>query len=303
MILSASNKAPGWRKDRILALLGHNVIKAAGRRFPEARPGDMALSLILRRGKDTFGYSHRGDRLGYPASLVKLFFMVAAEAWLAKGRLTPSRELREAVAAMIAWSSNDATSLVVDLLTRTTSGPALPPAALARWLARRQILNRYFAGWHRPEFAGINLAQKTWNEAPYGREHQSCFAVPRNRNRLSTDAVARLLLALSEGEAASPRRSRAMLRLLARFPAKVDRKNPWNQVTGFLGEGLPPDARVWSKAGWSSTTRHDSAIVELADGTRFILVVMTYGAALAANRRLLPFIARQVAGGVQKLRG
>ena len=46
-----------------------------------------------------------------------------------------------------------------------------------------------------------------------------------------------------------------------------------------------------------------SAIVELADGTRFILVVMTYGAALAANRRLLPFIARQVAGGVQKLRG
>ena len=104
------------------------MIKAAGRRFPEARPGDMALSLILRRGKGTFGYSHRGDHLGYPASLVKLFFMVAAEAWLAKGRLTPSRELREAVAAMIAWSSNDATSLIVDLLTRTTSGPALPPA-------------------------------------------------------------------------------------------------------------------------------------------------------------------------------
>ena len=72
--------------------------------------------------------------------------MVAAEAWLAEGRLPPTRELRDAVAAMIAWSSNDATSLVVDLLTRTTSGPALPPAALARWLARRRILNRYFAG-------------------------------------------------------------------------------------------------------------------------------------------------------------
>ena len=113
---------------------------------------------------------------GYPASLVKLFFMVAAEAWLAEGRLPPTRELRDAVAAMIAWSSNDATSIVVDLLTRTTSGPALPPAALARWLARRRILNRYFAGWRRPEFTGINLAQKTWYEAPYGREHQSCFA-------------------------------------------------------------------------------------------------------------------------------
>ena len=210
--------------------------------------------------------------------------MVAAEAWLAEGRLPPTRELRDAVAAMIAWSSNDATSLVVDLLTRTTSGPALPPAALARWLARRRILNRYFAGWRRPEFAGINLAQKTWYEAPYGREHQSCFAVPNNRNRLSSDAVARLLLAIAEGQAVNRRRSRAMLRLMERFPAKVDRKNPWNQVTGFLGEGLPGDARVWSKAGWSSTTRHDSAIVELADGTRFILVVMTYGAALGGQQ-------------------
>jgi len=303
MILSAPNKEPGWRKEPNVALLGHNVIKAAGRRFPEAKPGDMALSLVLLRGKDAIGFAHRGAHLGYPASLVKLFFMVAAEAWLAEGRLAPSRELREAVAAMIAWSSNDATSLIVDLLTRTTSGPALPPVALARWLARRQILNRYFAGWGRPDFAGINLAQKTWYEAPYGREHQSCFAVPRNRNRLSSDAVARLLLALAEGEAVNPRRSRAMLRLMARFPAKVDRNNPWNQVTGFLGEGLPGDARVWSKAGWSSRTRHDSAIVELADGTRFILVVMTYGAALASNRRLLPFIARHVASGVQKLRG
>jgi beta-lactamase class A len=303
MVLSAANKGPGWRKDPILALLGHNVIKAAGRRFPEAKPGDMALSLVLLRDKDAVGFSHRGDHPGYPASLVKLFFMVAAEAWLEEGRLAPSRELREAVTAMVAWSSNDATSIVVDLLTRTTSGPALPPAALARWLARRRILNRYFAGWRWPEFAGIHLAQKTWYEAPYGREHQSCFGVPKNRNRLSTDAVARLMLAIAEGEAVSPRRSRAMLRLMARSPAKVDRKNPWNQVTGFLGEGLPPGARLWSKAGWSSTTRHDSAIVELADGTRFILVAMTYGAALAANKRLLPFLARQVASSVQKLRG
>jgi len=303
MFLSAANKGPGWQKEPILGLLGHNVIKAAGRRFPEAKPGKMALSLVLLRGDGAVGFSHRGDHPGYPASLVKLFFMVAAEAWLAEGRLPPTRELRDAVAAMITWSSNDATSLVVDLLTRTTSGPALPPAALARWLARRRFLNRYFLGWRRPEFAGINLAQKTWYEAPYGREHQSCFAAPNNRNRLSADAVARLLLAIAEGQAVNRRRSRAMLRLMERFPAKIDRKNPWNQVTGFLGEGLPEDARVWSKAGWSSTTRHDSAIVELADGTRFILVVMTYGAALAANKRLLPFIARQVASGMKKLRG
>src|SRR4029079_8139603 len=111
MILSAPNNEPGRRKEPNVALLGHNVIKAAGRRFPEAKPGEMALSLVLLRGKDAVGFSHRGDQLGYPASLVKLFFMVAAEAWLATGRLTPTRELRGALAAMIAWSSNDATSI------------------------------------------------------------------------------------------------------------------------------------------------------------------------------------------------
>jgi hypothetical protein len=173
MFLSAANKGPGWQKEPILGLLGHNVIKAAGRRFPEAKPGEMALSLVLLRGDGAVGFSHRGDHPGYPASLVKLFFMVAAEAWLAEGRLPPTRELRDAVAAMIAWSSNDATSIVLDLLTRTTSGPALPPAALARWLARRQILNRYFAGW-----AGPNSPASIWprrpGEAPYGREHRSC---------------------------------------------------------------------------------------------------------------------------------
>ena len=96
MILSASSKAPGWRKDPNLALLGHNVIRAAGRRFPEAKPGDMALSLVLLREGGPVGFSHRGDHPGYPASLVKLFFMVATEAWLAAGRLPPTRELREA---------------------------------------------------------------------------------------------------------------------------------------------------------------------------------------------------------------
>jgi hypothetical protein len=182
MFLSASNKGPGWRKDRILALLGHNVIKAAGRRFPEARPGDMALSLILRRGKDTFGYSHRGDHLGYPASLVKPFFMVATEAWLAKGRLTPSRELREAVAAMIAWSSNDASSLIVDLLTRTTSGPACHrPPWRAGWPAAASS-----TGISRLAPAGIRRHQsrpEDWYGAPYGREHQS---LRRARNRTAS---------------------------------------------------------------------------------------------------------------------
>ena len=51
---------------------------------------------------------------------------------------------------------------------------------------------------------------------------------------------------------------------------------------GFFGEGLPPGSRLWSKAGWTSETRHDAAIVALPDGPRFILVAFTV-LALAAT--------------------
>jgi beta-lactamase class A len=227
--------------------------------------------------------------------------MVFAAAEIEAGRLGNSREVRQALAAMIASSSNDATSHIVDILTDTTSGPALEPTAFARWLHRREAINRFFARWRWPELAGSNLTQKTWYEAPYGRERQSRHEVKDNGNRLSSDGVARLLLAVERGEAVSRRRSRAMLRLMARFPERIDPKNPWDQMTGFLGEGLPPGARLWSKAGWSSKTRHDAAIVELAGGQRFILAVMTFGKPLAANQRLLPFIAREVTRGVGRL--
>jgi beta-lactamase class A len=277
------------------------VIKAAGRRFPEARPGVLSLSLILPGKAEATGFSHRGDRQGYPASLVKLFFMVFVQAEIEAGRLGDTREVRQALQAMIASSSNDATSHIVDILTSTTSGPELAPLAFARWLRRRQATNRFFARWRWPELAGSNLTQKTWYEAPYGRERQSRYEVKENGNRLSSDGVARLLLAIQRGEAVSRRRSRAMLGLMARFPERIDPKNPWDQMTGFLGEGLPAGTRLWSKAGWSSQTRHDAAIVELAGGQRFILAVMTFGKPLAANHRLLPFIAREVAGGVARI--
>ena len=151
-------------------------------RFPELNPARLALSLVLPQEPPTLGFSHRGKVLGYPASLVKLFYLVATHAQLEARRLTPSKELSKALSAMIERSSNDATSLVVDLLSETTSGPAPEPVALRRWLGRRESVNRYFAAWRCPEFAGIHLVQKTWSEAPYGREWQSCYEVADNRN-------------------------------------------------------------------------------------------------------------------------
>ena len=51
----------------------------------------------------------------YPASVVKLFYLVACHEWLQTGMIQPSDELDRAMADMIVDSSNDGTGLVVDV--------------------------------------------------------------------------------------------------------------------------------------------------------------------------------------------
>lgn len=260
------------------------------------------MALVIPGGEQPIGASYRGSELWYPASVVKLFYMTAVEAWLDKKKLAPSRELKGALYEMIARSDNDATNHIVDLLTGTTSGPRMAPSAFKTWLTRRRAVNRYFTGWGCAEFAGINMTQKTWSFGPYGREHESRFGVPNNHNALSPDSVARLLLAIHDGVAVNRRRSAAMMKLLARpIPAKRQPANLAGQVSGFLGEGLPKGSRLWSKAGWTSTVKHDAAIVRLPSGREFIAVVFTKGKMAAQSRRILPFIGRRLAAAVAHL--
>src|SRR5262245_4955027 len=124
-VLSPPRTDRGWHEDPALEVVGRHVIAAARKRFPEARPGDLALTRVLPGKGAATGYAHRGLEPGYPASLVKLFFMVFAEALLETGRIRNTSEVRRASQAMIRSSSNDATSYIVDILTGTTSGPAL----------------------------------------------------------------------------------------------------------------------------------------------------------------------------------
>ena len=60
---------------------------------------------------------------------------------------------------------------------------------------------------------------------------------------------------------------------------------------------LPPEAKLWSKAGWTSTARHDAAYFELPDGTKATVVVFTTGH--ANQRQILPAIVKQIIAGLQ----
>jgi hypothetical protein len=251
---------------------------------------DRALADLQLRGA-----SWGGERQRYPASVVKLVYLIAAEAWLQRQLLEDRDELRRALADMIRDSSNDATGLVMDLLSGTTSGPSLPPERFGPWVRQRQLVNGWLAdlGW--PELAGCNACQKTWGDGPYGRELDFYGLQRDNRNSLSTNATARFLHSVIAGAMVSPPASVRMQELLSRSLDPVLREaDPENQVDGFLGAGLPLGARLWSKAGWMSQARHDAAYVEADGADPFLLVVFSEGKQAATDEELLPEIASRL---------
>src|SRR5215212_4562899 len=207
--------------------------------------------------------SFRGAEPIYPASVVKLFYLAAAHRWMEDGRLKESEEFTRALHDMIVDSSNDATHYVLDSLTGVSNGAELTPAELKKWGEKRNAVNRYYASLGYVVGAGgINVNQKPWCEGPYGRERQFLGQKFENRNRLTTDATARLLFEIVTGRAVTPERSRKMLDLMKRDVAgKSD--DPDDQAHGFTDIADEPGTRLWSKAGWTSTTRHDAAYVEL----------------------------------------
>jgi beta-lactamase class A len=230
--------------------------------------------------------SYRGDAQIYPASVVKLFYLVNAHAQMEAGTLKDSPELERALHDMIVDSSNDATGMVLDSLTGTTGGPELSPEELTKWTEKRNLVNRYYTGLG---YAGINVNQKAFAEGPYGRERQARGPKFENNNRLTTDATARLLRSIVEHKAVTPARCDAMLELMHRdFSGPA--KGPDDQGHGFSGKALPPGSQYYSKAGWTSTTRHDAIFVELPNGARYIAVIFTVDN--AKNPAIIPFVSK-----------
>jgi hypothetical protein len=169
---------------------------------------------------------------------------------------------------------------------------------MEEWQYKRNAVNRYFASLG---YTNINVNQKTFCEDAYGREQVSRGPKGENRNMLTTDATARLLMEIVTGKAATAQRTAYMMDLLKRdFAAKSDDSD--NQARGFTGIALQGrvGVKLWSKAGWTSTTRHDAAYIEMPDGNKFVLV--TFTTEHANEREIIPTVARVVIDGISGVR-
>ncbi len=250
--------------------------------YPKLKADDLAISIIdvtqphlLARG------DYHGDAPFYPASVIKLFFMADVYQTRKQNIGAVGRALKE----MIVVSDNDATAYLVDILADTVPGPPLQGRSLTRYVERRRDINRRFEKLGYKD--NVSAMMKPWSFGPFGVDRQVLGENRVNRNKLTANATASLLLWMQRRRAPS---AHEMMALLHR-PLAPQREEE-NQVKEFIGAALPSEAGLWSKAGWTSEVRHDAAYIELPTGRKLILVVFTRG--IADDVTLVPAITKNV---------
>ena len=241
-----------------------------------------------------FGFGINNKKMIYPASVVKLVYGLAAYYWIKKGSLLLTDEITDAVSKMLSFSSNNATSFLIDLLTGTTSGPCVEGELWENWKFQRNLINDWLYDLHWDELIGINCCQKTWDDGPFGREKEFYGYENQNRNVMTTDSAARVLeeimIHIDYQENDLNLRNFLKRNLNKRFLEN----DSLNQIDGFLGAGLPENINLWSKAGLMSEVRHDSAWWINNQSLQTLLVVFCDGEKYSKETSLLPAIAKEV---------
>ncbi len=260
----------------------------------------LSITLIdIKTGK-MGGYQQ--EKLRYPASVVKLFWMVYLYAQIEKGILSEA-DFTEYLDEMVKKSDNEAASKILDKITKTQYQEDIQEEYKI-WKNKRLQVNQYFqqAGYN-----DINVSQKTF-PIPYlnlSKPEGSELILRDNpqkpiRNKISTQQVARLLNEIYTNQSISSIYSQKMAQLLTidseTRNIKKDDKNPneFNPVRGFLSESLPSNVQFMGKAGWTSDTRNDAAIIATPDGTAYILVVFADDSSYAYDWNIFPSISELV---------
>ncbi len=241
-----------------------------------------------------FGYGINNKLQIYPASIVKLVYALAIHEWIKKGRLIINKEINEAVYNMLFYSSNDATSFIIDTLTGTNSGPSLNEEIWENWKYQRQIINDWLKSLKWNELNGMNCCQKTWEDGPFGREKDFYGSSNENINQMSTDGTAKIFTEIMQNIKDTKENINIKDGLSRNLSKESFINDPNNQIEGFLGEGLPENTPYWSKAGLMSKVRHDAAWWSMNKDNQTLLVVFGNSDKFVQNKTFLPKLAKAI---------
>jgi hypothetical protein len=264
----------------------------------------ISISLIDLTSPSRYSYAAFQDQQPrFPASIPKLFWMVALYGQYQSGLLQEDTVIEKDVYKMIQNSDNQPASLVMDKVTQTESGKSLPPSEFSQWMEQRSWVNKFFES---AGYQNINVSQKNFPipnlglTMPQGRDLQlrqiTGDASTPFRNYLTAHDTARLLYEIDTEQAISQAYSQKMKSYLRRdLRPEAWQHIQYNSIKGFLGEYLPTDTYFMSKVGWTSDSRSDAAIIATPDGkTRYALVIFTEGEGFAEDWTIFPTISRSI---------
>ncbi|MGL6282611.1 MAG: serine hydrolase, partial [Microcoleaceae cyanobacterium] len=202
---------------------------------------------------------------------------------------------------MMAISSNDAASRVLDAVTGTKSGKRLAAKELEEWLNKRQTLNKFY---RQAGYTDVHVSTKNYpiyylrQEGPVGRDTQMRDPVTKKfiSNKVTTDQTARLMYEIYTRRSISRQASTRMAYLLTRdLNPQVWKKDPTNGVGGFLGESLPTNIYFGSKVGYTSKSRQEVAFIRtLDDKAIYVLTVFGTDRDYANNEKIFPALSRLI---------
>jgi beta-lactamase class A len=250
-------------------------------RDARARRAELGVALIaLERGRAPRLAHRNGNAPIYPASVVKLVYLMAAYAWEERGELRIDGDLDRQLTAMIYDSSNTATQQVFRRLTRTEPGPALSGEEYAQFHHRRHAVKRWLEGLG---VTGIHSIHPTYNGGGdlFGRDVQllqdssasggisNRSGTFSNRQAMTAVATAKLLALLASDLALSPESSAEVRRRMRRDPARQAYQR--NRIAG--GALDSPGVEVYSKTGTWGPIFADAGIIRGAAGRQLVLAV------------------------------
>lgn len=222
--------------------------------------------LDLRDVRDPRIGSYQGDEPVYPASVVKLCYMVTAMDMVATGRLTYDKALRSDLYRMIVFSDNKATNAILDRIANTNFGPTLTGDAKESFEWKRRVSARHMS---QLGLEGLFPINKTFDEdIPfYGRDVAALGDRAgdnyENSNMLTTDETARLLYLIWNRAVVSPEACEAMLKIMKRDGVKS---------RTYFSKIVPVGGTLYSKSGFAGPCRHDAGIFVLPNGRTVIIV-------------------------------
>ncbi|MEO1431870.1 MAG: serine hydrolase [Cyanobacteria bacterium J06633_8] len=287
------------KSDKLQSIVNEAIDYIKDKKLP-TKP--LSITLIDIKAKEYAGYQQ--EKLRYPASVAKLFWMVYLYAQIEKGILSEA-EFSQYLDSMIKKSDNEAASYIVDRFSKTEYRVSITGDEYKNWRNKRLQVNKYFedAGYE-----DINVSQKTFPipSLKLSKAKGSDFKLRENlqkpiRNQVSTQQVARLLYEIYENQSVSAIYSPKMAECLTinsqTRNIKKNDKNPheFNPVRGFLSASLPNYVQFMGKAGWTYGSRNDAAIIATPDGkVAYILVIFGEDKAYAYDWQIFPQISKFV---------